>query len=335
MCPKISTIIIIIYFSDDEKYSRVYYTDGNIHTLKLRYDQSDSTARTKQITLHVQSHSHTLVLTFQDIEYSYFRVYDHELSYRIGSIHTRNSVNSGRVEFQAESLVNKTIEPSIDIRGLTNNGSRYESVSGISWLSDTGETSGPSSRLLNLTTGTLEADTYRVTYDLLDEPCIHGCLLYYTILVETYDDVFAKVMYSVCDSKSYRHGMDTFPVGTLVFFKGTYPYREFKLHAGESSVISCGAIGNPTPRIAILKLNKDGRETVTGYHSAVSRGPSQAYIWLVIKPTTPEVANISFVCAATSGGSERRLTLQTKMVIPPKFLKYEVGRGQDEHVRIL
>ncbi|XP_060070899.1 uncharacterized protein LOC132550823 [Ylistrum balloti] len=314
---------------DDDLLTRVEFSGGNIHTLELRGNQS-STIRNGQkvISLLVKNHDIAIALLFNAAKHSFLRVYDYTVSYRGGQVHSQFNVTSGSFELRSEMLRNKDISLSLGFMGLNGNQTSYKAITAGSWLDLDGKLASRGG-ILNVTNGSLLGDTYRFTYDLLEMD--HGGLLSCFINVKRLDDVFKSVEFQIYDSDILRHGGATLPEGSLVYLKDFFP-TEFKLGVGDSSVIQCVAMGNPPPRMAILKLHRDGHESITGYASVVLNRKYVTSVILVIKPTEPEVANISFVCAATSNGVERRLSLPTRIVIPPKFLKYEVLRGPDENV---
>ncbi|XP_033739442.1 uncharacterized protein LOC117326815 [Pecten maximus] len=316
---------------DNDLFIRVHFAADNVHTLELRGNQSSAIRNgNKVISLQIQNQFHGLTFQFHATKHSFVRVHDYPLSYRIGPVHEQNNVTSGYFEIRSKILPNRDFNPSVNFFGLNGSDIPYECISAGSWLGSDGEPMGPG-RILNVTSGSIEGDIYKVTYELLKMVHDNGGILTYTLTITRFDDVFNSVKYVMHDSETFRQGVATLPEGSLVYLRDLFP-RYSRLCIGESNLLYCSAMGNPRPRMAILKLNRDGHETSTGYRSVVSNREYITTVMLVIKPTVPEIGNISFVCAATSNGIERRLSLPTRIVVPPKFLKYEVHRGEDESV---
>ncbi|OWF46878.1 uncharacterized protein LOC110455121 [Mizuhopecten yessoensis] len=316
---------------DDDLFTRVDFSGENIHTLELRGIQSSAIRDgQKEISLEIENKIDGIIFRFNSVKHSFVRVYDYPLTYRVGPLHPQTNVTSGSFELRSEVLRNREITPSVNFFGLNGSQFPYKSVTARSWLGSDGVPQGPG-KILNITNGSKERGTYKFTFDILEMVYDNGGIFSYIVTIPRFDDVFRSVKYVMHDPETLRHDVATLPEGSMVFLRDLFP-REFKLGVGDSSLLHCSAMGNPKPRMAILKLKRDGHETTTGYSSVVMKRKYITTVMLVVKPTVPEVANISFVCAATSDGRERRLSLPTKIVVPPRFLKYEVYRGLEENV---
>ncbi|XP_069103090.1 uncharacterized protein [Argopecten irradians] len=316
---------------DDDFFTRVQSVAGSVHTLELQSNQSSTIWNgSKVVSLQIQNHFNAMLLQFSEAEHSADHEYGHLLYYRVGTLHTQNGVSSGDVDLRSKLLLNRELRPSLGFLGVNGSDAPYDPVSVGSVFGSNGEPIGHGD-ILNITGNSTDGHIYTITYDLLTTAHANGGILCYTVTITKFDDVFNSVKYVIYDTDVFQQNDATLPKGSMAYLKDLFP-REFKLSVGESNLLYCSAMGNPRPRLSILQLNTDGRETVTRYRSDVYNMEYISTVMLVIKPTKPEIANVSFVCAATSGSIERRLSLPTRIVVPPKFLRFEVLRGMDENV---